>query len=391
MPVQFFRTARSLEADSSSSWLLSLVVAGALLGAWGLWFVFAQITIYRVSDLARLGTVSRVHPMDAAVAGRIVETSLELGRPVHLGEVLVELDSKSERLELDEQRARLAALLPQLTKLRSEITAEEKALTEDREAGRWSLEQARARNLRAAKLAAIVGDISERYHALVQARVGAQVQYLRALSEAQEAQGSADAARLEVSRLQEDLRSHEADRLAHIAELNRQASQLEGEHDVARAVIARLIHEIEIRHLRAPIDGRIGAIVQDIRVGAFVAEGRRLCTIVPPEKAIAVADFAPWTALGLIRPRQSARLRLRGFPWAQYGSIPARVTEVASEPRAGRIRAEFSIDTAAVPMIPVQNGLQGSVEVAVERVSPVLLVLRAAGQLLTKPERASAS
>src|SRR5215469_5166237 len=246
MSVQFVRTARSLEADRSSGWLLSLVVAAALLGVWGLWFGLARITIYRVSDQARLETVSRVHPMDAAVAGQIVETSLELGRPVRAGEILVELNSKSQRLELDEQRARLTALAPQLTRLRSEIAAEEKALTDGREAGRWSLAQARARNLRAAKLEAIADDIAERYHTLVKARVGAQVQYLRAFSEAQQAQAAADAARLEISRLQKDLQSQEADRLAHIAELNRQASEVAGEHDVALAAIARLVHEIEI-------------------------------------------------------------------------------------------------------------------------------------------------
>ena len=389
MSVQFVRTARSLEGDNSSGWLLSLVVAAALLGVWGLWFGLARITIYRVSDQARLETVSRVHPMDAAVAGQIVETSLELGRPVRAGEILVELNSKSQRLELDEQRARLTALAPQLTRLRSEIAAEEKALTDGREAGRWSLAQARARNLRAAKLEAIADDIAERYHTLVKARVGAQVQYLRAFSEAQQAQAAADAARLEISRLQKDLQSQEADRLAHIADLNRQASEVEGERGVALAAIARLVHEIEIRQLRTPIDGLIGAIVPDIRVGAFVAEGRRLCVIVPPEKAIAVAEFAPWTAIGLIRPGQSARLRLRGFPWAQYGSIPARVTEVASEPRDGQIRVEFSVERAAAPLIPFQHGLPGTVEVAVERVSPALLVLRAAGQLLAKPDRAS--
>jgi membrane fusion protein (multidrug efflux system) len=389
MSVQFVRTARSLEADSSSGWLLSLVVAAALLGVWGLWFGLARVTVYRTSDQARLETVSHVHPMDAAVAGQIVETSLELERPVHVGEMLVELDSKSQRLELDEQRARIAALAPQLTRLRSEIAAEEKALTDGREAGRWSLEQTHARNLRTAKVAAIASDIAGRYRALIQARVGAEVQYLRALSEAQQAQAAADAARLEINRLQKDLQSQEGDRLAHIAELNRQASEVEGERDVARAAIARLMHDIEIRYLLAPIDGQIGAIAPDIRVGAFVAEGQRLCAIVPPKQAIAVAEFAPWAALGLIRPGQPARLRLRGFPWAQYGSIPARVTEVASEPRAGQIRVEFSVEPAAAPLIPFQNGLPGTIEVAVERASPALLVLRAAGQLMAKPGKAS--
>jgi multidrug resistance efflux pump len=389
MSVQFVRTARSLEADGSSGWLLNLVAVGAILAAWAAWFVFARVVVYQVSDQARLETVSRVHPMDAAVSGLIVETNLELGHSVHIGDVLIELESKSQRLELGEQRAKLAALAPELKSLRGEIVAEEKALANGRDAGHWLLEQARARNLRAAKVAEIASDIANRYGFLLKAQVGAEVQYLRAFSEAQEAQAAADAARLEVSRVQKDLQSQEADRLAHIAELNLQASQLEGERGVDLAAIARLVHEIEIRSLRAPIDGHIGAVAPDIRVGAFVAEGRRLCAIVPPAKTITVAEFAPEAALGRIHPGQSARLRLRGFPWAQYGSIPAWVTKVASEPRAGRIRVEFSIEPAAAPLIPFQNGLPGTVEVAVERVSPVLLALRAAGQQMAKAREAS--
>src|SRR5690349_6063426 len=270
MSVQFVRTARSLEADGPSGWLLILVVAVALLAAWTLWFVFAKVTIYRVSDQARLETAARVHPMDAAIAGRIVKTSLELGRSIQAGEMLIELDSKTQLLELDEERATLAALEPQFTRLEDEIAAEQKALLNDRQAGRWSLEQAHARKLRSAKVASIAADIAERYHALIKARVGAEVQYLRALSEAQQAQDAADAALLEVSRLEKQIQSQEADRLAHIAELNRQASQLEGERKVARADIARLVHEIEIRQLRAPIAGQIGAIAPQIRIGAFV-------------------------------------------------------------------------------------------------------------------------
>ena len=123
--------------------------------------------------------------------------------------------------------------------------------------------------------------------------------------------------------------------------------------------------------------------------GAFVAEGARVCAIVPSQETMAVPQFVPSAALGHIQPGQEATLRLAGFPWAQYGSIPARVRNVASEPRDGRIRIEFAVDSARPGRIPLQNGLPGTVEVAVERASPAVLVLRAVGRLLTEPAPAS--
>jgi membrane fusion protein (multidrug efflux system) len=77
--------------------------------------------------------------------------------------------------------------------------------------------------------------------------------------------------------------------------------------------------------------------------------------------------------------------------------MPATVTEVgneASEANDGRIRVELSLDSGAASSIPLGHGLPGSAEVEVERVSPAILVLRAAGQFLgTKrtPETGEAS
>jgi membrane fusion protein (multidrug efflux system) len=94
-----------------------------------------------------------------------------------------------------------------------------------------------------------------------------------------------------------------------------------------------------------------------------------------------VAEFAPSQAVGRIAPGQRARVRLEGFPWAQHGTVPGSVSQIGSEMRDGRIRVELALDAARSP-IPLRHGLPGTVEVEVERVSPALLVLRAAGKLL---------
>ena len=52
---------------------------------------------------------------------------------------------------------------------------------------------------------------------------------------------------------------------------------------------------------------------------------------------------------------------------------------------AGGVRVELSIERDSAPPQLLQHGLPGDVEVAVERVAPAALVLRAAGQLVVRP------
>jgi len=117
-----------------------------------------------------------------------------------------------------------------------------------------------------------------------------------------------------------------------------------------------------------------------MRVGGFVRAGDQVGSVVPEGKLHVVANFAPPAALGRILPGQTARLRLEGFPWGQYGSVGATVTSVASEIRDGTIRVELALKADDRSRIPLQHGLPGSVEVQVEDISPASLVLRIAAQ-----------
>ena len=61
--------------------------------------------------------------------------------------------------------------------------------------------------------------------------------------------------------------------------------------------------------------------------------------------------------------------------------MTASVLRVAQEPRADKIRVELAIAARHVS-IPLQHGLLGAVEIEVDRISPAVLILRAAGALL---------
>jgi membrane fusion protein (multidrug efflux system) len=61
------------------------------------------------------------------------------------------------------------------------------------------------------------------------------------------------------------------------------------------------------------------------------------------------------------------------------------VTSVANESRDDQLRVELAVDPGSVPSIHLQHGLAGTVEVQIDRLSPAILLLRAAGQHLSTP------
>jgi membrane fusion protein (multidrug efflux system) len=380
----FSRFIRTLDADRFRPSALGLILAFALLAGWSVWLLRASVPLYEITDRARLEVDRAIHPIEALVAGRVVAVHLAVGMEVRAGDVLVELDTDAERHQLDEERSKLAALGPQLAALRDEVAAEEQALRQSRDAAKVSLEEARAQFREADAAARFAAVDAERQARLYADKLLAEVDLLRARTDAERRRATADSLELAVRRQHEDQRTKEFDRQVGIERLKHDQRQLEGQQSTSRAAIERLQNEIERRSIRAPVGGPLGEVAT-LRVGAVLRPGDRVGAVLPAGKLRAVAEFAPASALGRIRAGQNARLRLEGFPWSEYGSVPATVETVAGEIRDGRIRVELAIDPSRAPRIPLQHGLPGSVEVEVERVSPAHLVLRAAGKLLASP------
>jgi multidrug resistance efflux pump len=121
MSTSFTRTVRALEADGFRRTLVVLGVAVVLLAAWGAWFLLAPVVRYEVTETARLEVDRAIYPVQSPLQGRVAATILELDARVETGAVLVELESTAERLQMEEERARIAAIEPQLRALEAEI------------------------------------------------------------------------------------------------------------------------------------------------------------------------------------------------------------------------------------------------------------------------------
>ncbi|HTU44996.1 MAG TPA: HlyD family efflux transporter periplasmic adaptor subunit [Bryobacteraceae bacterium] len=381
MANSFHRVSQSLRRDSGTPSTMALLIAAILVTAWLAWAFQSRITRYEVSDSARVEVDRAAYPVQASASGRLVASALVLGAEVHAGDVLAELDSNPERLSLQEQHTRLAALQPQLAALESQLASEDRGRTDERHLLSFSQEGARARYQEAESQAIEAEQQAARAARLQSEGILAAADAERAKAEAQSKRAAAENLKIAISRLEPELRVREQDRDVRQKQILADIAKLEADIATSSAAIQRLQYEIDRRRIRASVSGRLGECAS-LHPGSEVAEGQQLGVILPAGKMQIIAEFEPAAALGKIHPGQRATLRLQGFPWAQYGTVSAQVSRVAAEIRDGKVRVELALDPAAHPSIPLQHGLPGSVEVAVERVSPAALLLRSAGAVV---------
>jgi membrane fusion protein (multidrug efflux system) len=380
LPLQFSRTTRSLASNSSRPALVAWVVAFACLGAWLWWFAFGGVTVYEISRKARLEVKQSPHPVAPPMAGKLAVSNLVMGGMVKAGDLLVELDSGPDRLRLQEEEVRLETYPSKVAALYKEIEALQSAVVADQRSAEAAAQSARARAREAGVAVDFAQDNERRLSEESKAGGVAQIDALRAQSESRKLDAARDALTVDVRRVELDARTRAQQSQVQIENLRRTAVSLAGEMSTVQATVSRLRLEIERHRVRAPVDGRVGDVLQ-LKPGTYVAEGQRLATIIPGGELVVIAELNPATALGRVRTGQSARLRLDGFPWAQYGTLEARVLRVAGEVRENALRVELSVVPNPELGALMQHGMPGSVEIAIERVAPAVLVLRAAGQL----------
>jgi len=387
MSTAFSRTLRSLQADSFRRTALGLALAVVLVGVWAAWSLLGRITLYEITDNARIEVDRAIYPLQSPVLGRVVFTQLVIGRQVQAGDLLVEVDAQPQQLQVREERTRLQALGPELNALRERLAAEEQARRDEQQAARVAGEGARAQQREAEATARFAQEEARRLAKMREGGLVPERDFERSQAEAQKYVAAAESYAIAVRRLEQEQRTRESDREAKLKSLQGESTRLQGQMTTLQASLARLEYEIERRRIRSPVAGVV-AEAAILRVGAVVQEGEKLGAVVPEGRLAVVAQFPPPAALGRIRPGQKAKVRLHGFPWTQYGTLATTVARVAGEVREGTVRVELAVDSHQSTPIPLGHGLPGTVEVTVERISPAALAVRHAGRWLTAPRSA---
>jgi len=356
MSMPSARSLRSLEIDSFRRPSIQILLILALLTVWGGWLLLARVPIYASSSTARIEANGLLFPVTAAETQRIVDLNFQLGQKVAAGVRLVGLETGDIENERTAQQAHLTALLHQRAAAQTALASQHEEFARAIQLAQSAVDLARARY----ELAAAGASLPSTPTTIA----SLQADYVQ-LSWNQ--QVSANSWRIQ------------------LADLQRSVLTLDGEITTTQSTLATLAHRLDARSVRAPVTGTLieAAALQQ---GEFVQAGQRLGVILAASTAVApfkaVAYFSPQVALGRIHPGQHVYLRLDGFPWSQYGAIPAAVSNVAGEVRDQQVRVELTIAANAQGSIPLQHGLPGAVDIELERVSPLLILLRAAGRFI---------
>ena len=379
----FARTFSRLLSDRGGLTRSLLAVGLLVLSGWCLWAAWARVTLYEVSSEARVELDAAAYPIQSPLLGRVVAAHLRVGQAVQRGDVLVEIDAAPEQLQMRQENVHARGLELEVTRLRSHVTAEESARAEERRTAQLSLEEADGR-VREAEAASKYADAELiREQKMQQAGLVPPRDLERIDADARRMRAAYENTETAARRLPQEQATRDRERDVRIQRLYSEISALEEQRNTVNAGVQGLKYEVERRQIRAPIDGRIGECII-LRPGSVVEEAESLASIVPSGQLRVVAQFPAEAALGRIEAGQLATLRLDGYPWAEFGSVSATVARVAQEIRDGKVRVELAISPGANFRGRLEHGMPGTIEVAVERVTPLALVLRTTGQWMTR-------
>ena len=162
MPKSFSRSLGRLDLEGRG--LRFIVIAGAavLLAAWTMWFLRSRVAVYAVSEGARLEVDRAPYPVETPVGGRVVSTTLTMGRMVRLGEVLVELDVRAQSFGVSEERARLSGLGPQIARVEAEIAEQQRGRRDEQAASVAAIAEMQASQDEARAAAELAADSEAR-------------------------------------------------------------------------------------------------------------------------------------------------------------------------------------------------------------------------------------
>jgi hemolysin D len=386
MAYPFERTLRSLNGYESGTRVLLVVLVSLGLGGLVAWAVCARVPVMKVSSQGRIEPHNAVYRLEPSAAGRVVRSLLNLDEVVKQGDLLIEFDARTEQLELEQSKASSAAQEQELAVIREQITNKKDELAATGLVDEVAVREAEEREKELGPRHRLA---QQRAQLAQQSPSGSisELEKLERLTEADSLKSNSRAQGLEIVRLRREQVVRRQTLAASLLGLRREELRLEGSLRELKVARDRLEYLVEKKHYRAPASGRL-VDVAELAAGDFIADGQRLGTILASDAEVRVRARFPKEMVGIIQPGQTAQLKLDGYPWTIYGTVPARVTRVGTEPGIaatpeaipGTVRVELDIQSPVDPRIQVQHGLTATVEVEVARVSPVALLMRAIGE-----------
>ncbi len=385
MAYPFERTLRSLnyQSDTRVVFVVLMVLCASGLVTWSL---FAKVPLVKVSSQARIEPHNAVYRLEPPSSGRVVLSMLNLDEEVKEGDLLIEFDTRAERLELEQSKATSVATEKELAIIREQIINKQNEAAATGQVDQVAIREAIEK---AQELAPRHRLAEERAQLALKSPTGSvsEMEKLERTTDVDALSFAEKAQSLALTRLQREQTVRRQTLTAQLLGLQREELRTEGQLRELNVAIDRLEYQIEKKHYRAPASGHL-VDVAELGAGAFIADGQRVGTIVASDAEVRVRARFPKEVVGMIQPGQTARLELDGYPMTIYGTVPARVTAVGTEPGLvatpeaipGTVRVELEFTAPADSRIQLRHGMTLTVEVEVARASPVALLMRAIGE-----------
>jgi membrane fusion protein len=362
------------------TWALLLVLLSAL----GTALLGALLGKVEVNGRGRaiLRPRSGIRMLLAQLDGTVGRVEARSGQPVQAGSVLLRIEAPPVQAQLLEARR-------QLETVRGHFRLA--AGLQDQAHG----EQSRRLRTRMAKLEEQLG--SQR-HSI--ARVEGNLRRHLALEQAgivspaavdQIREGAAQARR-EAQRLEQALEQAAQERAALAGSRQESLWQRRQTIRAAEARVEALAFMLGQTTLEAPEDGVVEAML--VKPGELLRAGQALCKLIPREAPLHVVAFLAEQDRAFVRPGDEVRLELDQLPYAEFGTLRARVERISDDlaapfeirealgenplPGGPAFRVELAItDAAAVARagIPLRPGMLMNARFTLRRQRLVTLVL----------------
>jgi membrane fusion protein (multidrug efflux system) len=385
MAYPFQRTLRSLSGDEFGIRVTLVTLSVAALVGLAVWGFEARIPVLKVTTLGRIEPHNAVHRIEPPESGKVVRSMLSLDREVVEGELLVEFDRHEQQLDLERSKLSVSVLTQDLAALDDQTERKKKELDEIALADEAALKEAEARSRELGPKYQLAQQRQRRAEESAPGVVS-DLEKLERKTEQEELSRTIETQPIAIRRLQREQIVRRAAIEGQLVQLRRDRLRMEGDLKAVDVTIARLNYLIDRRLIRAPASGQLVDVVE-LAAGDYIQQGTRLGTILA-KGALRVRARFPKETVGIIRAGQPAQLKLDGYPWSVYGTVPAQVKSVGTEPTIqptpeavpGTVRVELEVQPPADHRIELQHGMTATVEVEVARVSPAVLVLRALGE-----------
>jgi membrane fusion protein, adhesin transport system len=329
----------------------ALLIIGRLLAVFvavtglGLVLLPWQQSVSGSGRVVAFAPLERQQEIDAPLEGRITRWAVQEGSRVKPGDLLLEITDNDPAIlqRLKEERDAVVARRQANTSRVTAIVARQESLASSREAGmkgadsRIKMAQERIKAaqqaLEGAQAATLTAKLNlERQAKLLEQGLAsqrnvelAQLESVRAATEAERAQATLQAALGEATALEADRRRVEHDLTAAVDDARAAEASALAEEANAAAELARLevrLARQSTMEVKAPIEGTV-LRVQAGQGNAFVKAGEALLVLVPDTSERAVELWVDGNDMPLLAEGRAVRLQFEGWPAVQFTGWPS--------------------------------------------------------------------